>query len=151
MRYLLLMILALFSACGSSYEGLGSEAKGNVIAVDVNGISGSYSFAVTLQSEETGCDQYADWWEVLAEDGSLLYRRILYHSHPTDQPFKRSGGSVRIGAQETVYVRAHMNTSGYNGDVFKGSVQGGFTKSSDTIAQSDEVILSAPQPNGCAF
>ena len=151
MKYILLMILALFSACGSNYEGLGSKAKANVIAVDVNGASGGYSFAVTLQSEETGCEQYADWWEVLAEDGSLLYRRILYHSHPNDQPFKRSGGSVRIGAQDIVYVRAHMSTSGYNGDVFKGSVQGGFTKSSEAIAKSQEVILSAPQPNGCAF
>ena len=54
----------------------------NVIAVDAKGSNGNYNFYVTLSSDETGCEQYANWWEILDENGSLLYRRILIHSHP---------------------------------------------------------------------
>ena len=49
----------------------------DVVAVEVSGSEGSYSFSVTVCSRETGCDQYADWWEVVSDEGELLYRRVL--------------------------------------------------------------------------
>jgi len=76
--------------------------QANVTAVTTNGNEGAYRFSVTLKSTETGCEQYADWWEVLSEEGELLYRRILVHSHPDTQPFTRSGGKVNIGGQVIV-------------------------------------------------
>ena len=65
---------------------------------------------------------------MLSEKGELLYRRILVHSHPDTQPFTRSGGQMNIKADDIVYIRAHMNTLGYVGDVFKGTVNSGFKK-----------------------
>jgi hypothetical protein len=79
-----------------------------------------------VSSPDTGCDQYADWWEVLDEEGQLLYRRVLLHSHVGEQPFARSGGSVSVGTEQIVWVRAHMNSRGYGRVAFRGSVQDGF-------------------------
>ena len=125
--------------------------QANVIAVNVKGNDGAYRFSVTLKSTETGCAQYADWWEVLSKEGTLLYRRILVHSHPDTQPFTRSGGFVKIDKDDTVYVRAHMNTLGYVGDVFEGSVSKGFNKSKVIPLFPKTLETKEPLPNGCAF
>ena len=58
-----------------------SDESASVTAVSVTGASGSYKFGVTIESPDAGCDQYADWWEVIRSDGSLVYRRILALSH----------------------------------------------------------------------
>lgn len=124
----------------------------NVEAVTVSGEAGAYNFSVTLRSPDTGCDQYADWWEVLGEDGSLLYRRILAHSHVDEQPFTRSGGPVDIQGDTPVFVRAHMNTTGYGGSVFAGTVEGTFAEATDFDAEAAaSVETQAPLPESCAF
>ena len=123
----------------------------NVTAVEIKGSDGAYRFVVTLKSTETGCEQYADWWEVLNEEGTLLYRRILVHSHPDTQPFTRSGGSVKIGKDDIVFVRGHMNKLGYVGDVFKGSVKEGFYKSEMLPKFSTDLEKQQPLPKGCAY
>ncbi len=128
-----------------------NEPRANVTAVTVTGESGAYRFSVTLKSDETGCAQYADWWEVLSEKGDLLYRRILVHSHPDTQPFTRSGGSVKIEKDTIVYVRAHMHKLGYVGDVLKGSVSKGFKHATELPTFSQKLEKQSPLPKGCAF
>jgi hypothetical protein len=123
----------------------------DIISVSVSGNPNEYQFSVEIRSPDTSCDQYADWWEVLSENGILIYRRILAHSHVNEQPFVRSGQPVPIEADEVVYVRAHMHPGGYGGLVYKGSVQDGFQ---EVTVHSDfalEVEKEDPQPDGCAF
>jgi len=84
-------------------------------AVSVAGNPGAYNFDVTVRSPDVGCEDYADWQEVVSEDGDLLYRRVLLHSHVDEQPFSRSGGPVPIDSGDTVIVRAHMSPSGFGG------------------------------------
>lgn len=131
--------------------GHADDIRANVIAVQASGNEGAYRFSVTLKSDETGCEQYADWWEVLSEKGELLYRRILFHSHPDTQPFTRSGGSVKIGKSDEVYIRAHMNKFGYVGDVFKGTVKSGFSKIEVVPQFSEALEKQQPLPKGCAY
>ena len=95
--------------------------------------------------------QYADWWEVLSEEGELLYRRILVHSHPDTQPFTRSGGPVNIDDKSVVYVRGHMNSVGYIGDVMKGSITSGFHVVTEIPIFSKNVEKQMPLPQGCLY
>ncbi|MEM9808843.1 MAG: hypothetical protein AAF959_26615 [Cyanobacteria bacterium P01_D01_bin.56] len=123
----------------------------DVVSVAVTGEAANYTFATTINSADTGCEQYADWWEVAdPETGQLIYRRILAHSHTNEQPFTRSGGPVEIGPEQTVVIRGHMGgvRSNYGGQVLSGSVTAGFQPIEDPLPSLESV---APLPTGCAF
>jgi len=124
---------------------------GKVEEVTVSGSAGSFTFSVTLSSPDTGCDQYADWWEVVSDSGALLYRRILAHSHVDEQPFTRSGSPVPITSDQKVWVRMHMNTTGYSQAGMTGSAAGGFTATEIPEDFAPSLETEAPLPNGCAF
>ena len=123
----------------------------NVVSVEVSGDAGAYQFSVEISSPDTGCDQYANWWEVFSEDGELLYRRILLHSHVSEQPFVRSGGPLALDPDTVVWVRAHMHPGGYGGVAFKGSVQAGFLEAELSPAFAADLEDALPLPDGCAF
>ena len=123
----------------------------DVLTVEVSGNPGAFRFSVEINSPDLGCNQYADWWEVVDEDGNLLYRRILVHSHVDEQPFIRSGGPIVIDADQVVWVRAHMNTTGYGGTALKGSVQSGFFLSELSPDFAPDLADTPPLPDGCAF
>jgi hypothetical protein len=117
---------------------------------------------VSVESADIDCNQYADWWEVLSEDGALLYRRILQHCHTDengssdpDAPgntFTRDGGPVAIAEDAVVIVRAHMSNAGYNGTVMRGSVASGFALAPDIGPDfAAEAETAAPQPTQCLF
>ncbi len=128
-----------------------ADSQAVVTNVKVAGTENNYTFAVTIKSPDTGCNQYADWWEVITRDSLLVYRRILTHSHVAEQPFTRSGGPVKVTQEQNLIVRGHMNNSGYACFVLNGSVETGF--SADTISSNYAIGLlkEAPLPSGCDF
>lgn len=128
-----------------------SALGADVISVEVTGDPNAHTFSVGIASPDEGCHQYADWWEVLTEDGDLVYRRILAHSHVDEQPFLRSGGPVKIDADTIVIVRAHMHPGGYGGTGMKGTINTGFEKIPFDPDFALEVEDQPPQPTGCAF
>jgi hypothetical protein len=132
-------------------EVSGMDVSADVIAVQASGQPGAYQFNVGIRSPDKGCAQYADWWEVVSTDGKLLYRRVLLHSHVDEQPFTRSGGPVPIQADTLVWVRAHMNTGGYGGMAFKGSVKAGFKQAAPDTEFAAGLAKQAPLPEGCDF
>jgi hypothetical protein len=132
-------------------EAGGMNVQADVIAVQAGGQPGAYQFNVGIRSPDKGCAQYADWWEVVNTDGKLLYRRVLLHSHVDEQPFTRSGGPVPIQPDTLVWVRAHMNTGGYGGAAFKGSVKTGFKQAMLEATFATGLAKQAPLPDGCDF
>ncbi|UII76758.1 hypothetical protein LV716_02915 [Flagellimonas sp. HMM57] len=155
----LTLICILFFCCSSNNNNSESEETSSdstnedvalVTEVNVTGNENDYTFSVTISSPDKGCNQYADWWEVVDLDGNLIYRRILAHSHVNEQPFSRSGGAVAILENITVYVRAHMNNSGYGKNVMKGSVKEGF-KEFELGIFAEDLDKIEPLPTGCAF
>jgi hypothetical protein len=123
----------------------------DVLSVSTSGPAGAYQLAVTVRSPDTGCQQYADWWEVLSEDGRLLYRRVLLHSHVDEQPFTRSGGPVAIGPDTVVWVRAHMHPSGYGGSAMRGSASLGFRSAALAAGFGAQLAQQLPLPGNCDF
>jgi len=76
----------------------------------------TYAFDVTLRHADAGWDHYADQWDVVAPDGTVLGTRVLYHPHVDEQPFTRSLSGVRIPAQvKQVTIRAHDKVHGWGG------------------------------------
>ncbi|MBE9097977.1 hypothetical protein [Vacuolonema iberomarrocanum] len=123
-----------------------------VTAVETYSQDGSsYTFSVTLASPDTGCEQYANWWEVLTVDGELLYRRILVHSHVEEQPFTRSGGPVTIEPDEIVIVRGHMDPAGYGTQAMQGTINDGFEVTTLTPDFAVDLAAAEPQPAGCEY
>lgn len=95
---------------------LASDAEVVDVKITPEG-GGSYRFDVTVQHPDTGWEAYADRWEVLAPDGSLLGTRVLAHPHVHEQPFTRSLGGVAIPESvREVTVRARDSVDGW-GDV----------------------------------
>ena len=143
--------IARLMAANTEEPAMDQTSFANVLSVQVAGNPGAYQFAVEIASPDTGCEQYADWWEVVSQDGQLIYRRILLHSHVDEQPFTRSGGPVDIAVGEVVYVRAHMNTVGYGGAVLTGTVQAGFEPAEVEAGFGSGLERVSPQPEDCAF
>ena len=77
---------------------------------------GTWRVEVTVEHADTGWDHYADAFEVIAPDGTVLGTRTLLHPHEAEQPFTRSLSGVRIpdGVAE-VTVRARDSVHGHGG------------------------------------
>ena len=123
----------------------------DVLAVRPTGKPGAFDFAVEVASPDTGCDRYSDWWEVVSEEGELIYRRTLLHSHVNEQPFSRSGGPVSVDPDAVVIVRAHMYPEGYGGRAMKGSVEAGFVGWEAGSDFALDLAEAPPQPPECGF
>jgi len=80
------------------------------------GADNSYHFSVTLRHADEGWDHYADRWQVVAPDGTLLATRVLAHPHVGEQPFTRSLSGVEIAPTITeVIIRGGDSQHGLGG------------------------------------
>ena len=85
-----------------------------VVKAEAFQLGDKWRFDVTLRHADTGWDHYADKWEVIGPDGSVLGTRVLAHPHVEEQPFTRSLiGVVIPEGIETVTIRAHDSVHGY--------------------------------------
>lgn len=94
----------------------GSALAGQAWVLDVQveaQQNGLYGFTATVRHSDEGWSHYADRWEVLAPDGSVLGTRTLYHPHDKNVPFTRSlsNVSVPVGVKQ-VQVKAHCSVHG---------------------------------------
>lgn len=104
-------MLFLFAATGPALAG-----KADVVAVKVRPEGAGFSFEVTIQSDDTGWDKYADRWDIVAPDGAVLGSRVLLHPHEAEQPFTRSLSGVAIPEDiKAVVIRAHDKVEGFGG------------------------------------
>lgn len=122
----------------------------DVVAVDAVPDGDRVRFAVTVRSDDTGCERYADWWEVVSLEGELLQRRILTHSHVDEQPFERAAPPIDLDLDQEVLVRAHLHPQGYVGQGMQGSVSGGW-RAVPGDALAPELAQAEPLPDGCRF
>ena len=78
--------------------------------------NGTWRFDVTVAHADEGWDHYADRWDVVAPDGTVIGSRTLHHPHVEEQPFTRSlSGVVIPDGVDRVTIRAHDNVHGLGG------------------------------------
>lgn len=114
------MILMGISAAGLFFWVTAASAmagEADVVGVEIHPEGrGLWRFDVSVRHGDTGWDHYADKWDVVAPDGTVLATRVLLHPHETEQPFTRSLGGVSIpDGIAAVIVRAHDKVHGYGG------------------------------------
>ena len=92
--------------------------KADVVAATARrGGDGLWRFEVTVRHADSGWEHYADAYEVLSPDGTLLGRRVLAHPHENEQPFTRSLSGVRVPPSvRRVHIRAHDKVHGWGGN-----------------------------------
>ncbi len=83
----------------------------------------TWTFNVTVFHPDTGWEDYADGWDVVLPDGTVVkpdpdvaFTRLLLHPHEQEQPFTRSQSNIHIPTAVTlVRVRAHDLVDGFGG------------------------------------
>ena len=155
---LLCLALLLAQPAGARADGPpeaappASRGLADVTSVATRGAPGAYTFMVTVQSPDEGCERYASWWEVVTPDGVLVYRRILQHSHVEEQPFARPGGPVPVEPDADLMVRAYFHPSGYGGKVVVGTVASGFRPLEEAPPDfALDLAYAEPRPTGCRY
>jgi hypothetical protein len=108
--FILLLLFPLMAAHAGEADVIGVEA--------MKLADGAYRFDVTLSHSDEGWEHYADKWDVVGPDNSVLGTRTLYHPHVDEQPFTRSLSGVKIPAGiSEVTIRAHDSVHEYGGRV----------------------------------
>lgn len=109
------LLMAGIGLAASTTAALAGDA--DVVGVKIaREAPGSYRFDVTVAHKDEGWKHYANKWDVVAPDGTILGTRELLHPHENEQPFTRSLAGVRIpDGIEKVTVRAHDLVHGYGG------------------------------------
>lgn len=112
MKTLVVIIILLLVPFTAVYGG-----EADVVSADVVKLGdGIYRFDATLSHKDEGWDHYADKWEVVGPDNTVLGTRILQHPHVDEQPFTRSLSGVKIPAGvKRVTIRAHDSVHAYGG------------------------------------
>lgn len=110
-------------------ENMQTEQTQNTANADVTYVravqeaNGSWTFYVTVNHPDTGWEDYADGWDVVLPDGTVVkpdpnapFTRLLLHPHVGEQPFTRSQSGIIIpGGLSQVIVRAHDLVDGFGG------------------------------------
>jgi hypothetical protein len=129
-KWILSMAAAILLGCGPLALLMGASESGARMAdADVLFVraeqraDGTWTFTVTVAHPDTGWDDYADGWDVVTPDGTVLlpdpdspFTRLLLHPHENEQPFTRSQSGIVIPDGVTqVTVRAHDLVDGFGG------------------------------------
>jgi hypothetical protein len=114
------------SAIPTETPSEGGDGSGNADVLHVRAVQdagGTWTFHVTVEHPDTGWEDYADGWDVVTPDGTVLkpdpesqFTRTLLHPHENEQPFTRSQSGIEIPEGMTeVRVRAHDLVDGFGG------------------------------------
>jgi len=109
-RFVILMLLYL------PFLAVAGEA--NVVDVSYQ-CAQTCSFSVTIQHDDEGWKHYANRWEILSIDRTIIATRVLAHPH-SKAPFTRSLSNIKLPKNtHEVIVRAHDLIHGYGGKELK--------------------------------
>jgi hypothetical protein len=108
-------VIATLVALGATGPAVAGTA--DVVAADAERTGErTWRVSATVRHADEGWDHYADQFQVLAPDGTVLGTRTLHHPHVDEQPFTRSLSGVTIpDGVDRVTVRARDSVHGHGG------------------------------------
>ncbi len=121
----LIPVVALLAVAAGGFLVAGEARAGGADVVDVKVLhmkkSGPniYRFRVTVRHADTGWDHYANSWDVVGPDGTVLGTRVLHHPHENEQPFTRYHDLEVPPGIRTVTVRAGDKVHGFSGQTME--------------------------------
>ena len=126
------MSKGLFAAVGIAVTIFGAAVPlavraGEAAVVDAEAVrqNGGWQISVTLRHADEGWSHYADLWQVLAPDGTVLGERVLAHPHVNEQPFTRSLQGVAIpDGLDRVLIRARDSYHGFSEQLYELKLDG---------------------------
>ncbi len=90
--------------------------EADVVKVAVIETVTGFHFDVSVRHDDEGWEHYANLWQVVGPDGSVLGERVLLHPHKTEQPFTRSLSGVTIAdGIKTITIRARDSVHDFGG------------------------------------
>ena len=93
-----------------------SAGEADIVKVEARANGSTWTFDVTVRHDDKGWDHYADKWDIVGPDGTVIGTRELAHPHENEQPFTRSLSGVAIAEGITsVTLRAHDSVHEYGG------------------------------------
>ena len=105
-------LVVLASLMSFSPQAFAGEVE--IVGAEVQRSGETWRFAVTLKHADTGWDHYADLWQVLSPDGTVLGERVLAHPHVDEQPFTRTQSGIVIpNGLDHVFIRARDTVHGF--------------------------------------
>jgi len=110
---------ALIATMASQSDPAAAEEADVINATAKRLPNGSYVVIATIRQNDEGWEHYADRYEVVAPDGTILATRKLAHPHIDEQPLTRALTGIKIprGVIE-ITVRAHDKTHALGGKEF---------------------------------
>ncbi|MEP3233269.1 MAG: hypothetical protein ABJO30_10615 [Hyphomicrobiales bacterium] len=117
MRLMQILIASVIGVTAPLFPASAYAGPADVVGVKVSKTAANtYRFDVTVKHGDEGWDHYADRWDVVSPDGTVLGTRILHHPHVEEQPFTRSDViKVPVGVK-SVTVRAGDKVHGLGGE-----------------------------------
>ena len=108
---------------GGNADVLHVRAVQTAPASAASGEGSAWTFHVTVKHPDQGWEDYADGWDAMTPDGTVLksdpgapFTRPLLHPHVNEQPFTRTQADIEIPPDVTqVNVRAHDVVDGFGG------------------------------------
>ena len=104
------------AALAVALAGPAAADPAEIVGVEAEPGSDGWRVSVTIRHADTGWDDYADGWRVIA-DGEVVGTRVLAHPHVEEQPFTRSMSGIAIPEDAgTVEVESSTNVTGWGGE-----------------------------------
>lgn len=117
-KHSLLTVFAVMGCLSASGANAGEADIVGATAIETG--AGVWRIDATVRHADEGWDHYANNFEVLAPDRSVLGIRSLAHPHVNEQPFTRSLGGVSIPqGTKFVIIRARDSVHEYGGAEFQ--------------------------------
>lgn len=122
LRLLLIALLTILGSFMEQQSPSGADADVTFVRAEEQS-NGTWRFTVTVEHPDTGWEDYADGWDVVLPDGTVVlvnegdeFTRLLLHPHENEQPFTRNQSGIVIPPDvTTVTVRAHDLVDGFGG------------------------------------